>query len=199
VALDGFRLAMRRHAAQGKEKVQSVVVPARSFKEIANVLRENDEIVTMRFTDTHCGIQIGNTKVTARLLQGRYIDYRRILPGDPAIRILIDVKQLADSIDRAILMAREGRNNLVRFSFSNNNLVMTANNEVGRIHEEMPVQINGGDLEIAFNARYLSDMLRVLEDEMVYFDVINNVSPCVVRPVQGNDYYFLVLPVRLYM
>jgi len=75
---------------------------------------------------------------------------------------------------------------------------VTANSELGRSKEEIHVDLMGEDIEIAFNAKYFTDVLKVLDDEEIYLDMINNISPCVVHPVQGSGYYYLILPVRLF-
>ena len=95
-------------------------------------------------------------------------------------------------------MAREGKSNLIKFTFTSDKLTIAANSELGRSHEEIAVDAMGEDIEIAFNAKYFTDVLRVLDEDELYLDMNNNISPCVVRPVQGSAFYYLILPVRLF-
>jgi DNA polymerase-3 subunit beta len=96
-------------------------------------------------------------------------------------------------------MAREGNSNLVKLSFSMDTLTITANNELGKINEEVGIDLSGSELDIAFNAKYFIDVLKTLDDEEIYLDMNSNISPCVVRPVQGDKFYYLILPVRLFV
>lgn len=95
-------------------------------------------------------------------------------------------------------MAREGKKNHIRFSFQPECLTLSANSEIGFSTEEIAINLTGNPLDIAFNARYFSDVLKALEDEALMLDMNNNISPCVVRPLQGDRFYYLVLPVRLF-
>jgi len=199
VALDGFRLALRRAAMQGAvSEARAAVVPAKSMNDIARTLLDTDENVTLTFTRTHVLVDMEHTKVTARLLEGDFIPYKQILPTEHQSRVHVNRKELLESIERAMLLAREGNNNLVRFSITIDQIKLFANSAIGSIDEAVPVQLTGPDIEIAFNARYFSDVLKALDDETIYLDLNNSVSPCVVRPVQGDAYYYLILPVRIF-
>lgn len=198
VALDGFRLALRRTPIPMEFEHMEFVVPAKSFQEISKTLLDTDEEIEVQFSPTHLKIDMGHTKVVSRLLDGDFIRYRSILPTDHLTRVRINRFELLDSIDRAILMAREATNNLVRFSISEESFKLTANSAIGRVEEEISIHLNGDPIEIAFNARYFSDVLKSLDDEEIFLDMNNNVSPCVVRPTQGDAYYYLILPVRIF-
>ena len=198
VALDGFRLALRRYPIDTVAEHKEAVVPSKSFVEISRTLPDDEAPVEVQFSATHLLIDMGYTRIISRLLDGDFIRYKSILPSDHATRVRVNRCELLESIDRAMLLAREGNNNLVRFSVSSDTVKISANSAVGRIDEEVPIHLNGDPIEIAFNARYFSDVLKVLDDEEVFLDMNNNVSPCVVRPVQGDEYYYLILPVRIF-
>jgi len=198
VALDGFRLALRRFPVEGSYEHKEAVVPSKSFVEIARTLPDDEAPVEVQFSSTHLLIDMGYTRIISRLLDGDFIRYKSILPTEHATRVRVNRNELLDSIDRAMLLAREGNNNLVRFSVTEDSIKLFANSALGRIDEEVPIHLNGDPIEIAFNARYFCDVLKVLDEEEVFLDMNNNVSPCVVRPVQGDAYYYLILPVRIF-
>lgn len=199
IALDGYRLALRRIALEGGKRVNAnLVVPARSLLEVSRILPDGEEAVSIGFSKTHLVADAGNTRITARLMEGEFIKYRQILPESHTTRVRVNRKELLDGIERVALMAREGKSNLIKFTISTNKIAITANSEIGRSNEEMEVNLIGEELEIAFNSKYFSDVLKVLEDEEIYLDMNNNISPCVVRPIQGEMYYYLILPVRLF-
>jgi DNA polymerase-3 subunit beta len=199
VALDGYRLALRKESLSAPCGESSVVVPAKSLAEISRILLDTDETVEIMITKTHLVLDMGCTRMTTRLLEGEYIKYKQILPTDHKTRVRLNRQELATSVERASLMAREGKSNLVKLSFSMDTLTITANNELGKINEEVGIDLSGSELDIAFNAKYFTDVLRTLDDEEIYLDMNSNISPCVVRPVQGDKFYYLILPVRLFV
>ena len=106
--------------------------------------------------------------------------------------------QVQNAIDRASLMAREGKNNLIRMSFSENGLSITSNAELGDVLEEMDATLTGDPIEIAFNAKYITDVIRNITDSDLCMKFNSNVSPCVVCPTEGDQYLYLILPVRVF-
>lgn len=198
VALDGYRLALRREKLLSGMDEKDAVIPARSLLEIGRMLEDRDDAVKVIFSGTHVMVDMGHTKVTTRLLDGEFIRYKQILPDGQNTRVQVNRQELLDSIERVSLMAREGKKNHIRFSFGADTLTLSANSEIGSSQEEISINLVGSDLDIAFNAKFFSDVLKVLEDEELFLDMNNNISPCVVRPVQGERFYYLVLPVRLF-
>ena len=137
-------------------------------------------------------------KIIARLMECDFIKYKQILPNEHMTRVRVNRKELLDGIERVALMARESKSNLIKFSISREMIEISANSEIGRSNEEIPCAAMGEDIEIAFNNKYLTDVFKVLDDEEIYMDFNSNVSPCVVKPINGDEYYYLILPVRLF-
>ncbi len=198
VALDGFRLALRRFVSEAELPQLSAVVPGKVLNEIARVLGEDDEEIQLMWGVTHLLADMGATRIVARLLDGEYIRYRQILPEDWQTRVLVSKREMEDALDRASLMAREGKNNLVKMHIEENRLLITSNAELGDVHEEIQVQTEGRDLDIAFNVRYMTDTLRAIEDENIQIRFNSNVSPCVMLPTFGDKFLYLALPVRVF-
>lgn len=197
VATDAYQFAMRTASLKEPVPEKSIVIPGKSILEIARMLDETDQDAVLTFTRTHVKVDIGHTVLIARLLDGDYIKYKQILPKEHNTRVLLDKGELIESIDRAQLMAREGNNNIV-MKFHNNKLTILANSFVGKINEEMDVQINGEDLDIAFNPKFCMNILKCIPDEKIYMDFTTSISPCVVRPAACEGYYYLIVPVRIY-
>lgn len=202
VALDGFRLALQKYEGnfampQGKDTVDAII-PGRVAQELSKIMEDSDEPVTLTLERTHMRASFGNTELITVLLAGEYINYRQILPADFATRIKVRRNELADAIDRASLMAREGKNNLVRMHIGENILRITSNADLGDVLEEMDIYLEGKDIDIAFNSRYISDVIRNTGDEEICMKFNSNLSPCVISPAEGDDYVYLVLPVRTF-
>ena len=203
VGLDGFRLAMQRFhddfvLPEGGEKINAIV-PGRVMNEIAHIMADDEEaMATFHIERTHMMVVMGSTTLVTSLLAGEYINYRQILPSAWLTRVTVKRRELQDAIERASLMAKDGKNNLIRMKASQNNLRITSMSELGDVLEERDANLEGEDIEIAFNARYISDVIRNVDEECCTLCMNTNVSPCVISPMEGDAYLYLVLPVRVY-
>ena len=203
VGLDGFRLAMQRYhdnfvLPDGVDKI-SAIVPGRVMNELAHIMDDDGEaMATFHFDRTHMMVVIGSTTVVTSLLAGEYINYRQILPTAWLTRITVKRRELQDAIERASLMAKEGKNNLIRMKAAQDELTITSMSELGDVFEKLDAHLEGENIEIAFNARYISDVIRNVDEECCTLCMNTNVSPCVIAPLDGDSYLYLVLPVRVY-
>lgn len=202
IALDGFRLAIQKaimpFELPGGENTVKVVIPGRVLNEMSKILDDSDEDCVLMFDKTRMTASFGANILSTVLLAGDYIDYRRILPNSFRTMALIDRIGVQNAIDRASLMAREGKNNLIRMSFSEGALSITSNAEMGDVLEELEAELSGDPIDIAFNAKYITDVIRNITDDKLCMRFNTNVSPCVIAPQEGEDYLYLVLPVRVF-
>lgn len=198
VALDGFRLAMRTEQIDNCTGEKQVVIPYRTLMEISNILTSDDDKIKLIFSSTHIKLEIGTTRLISRLLDGEYVNYEGILPKNFTTKVSISVDELRNSAERALLMARESKSNMIRLQFQSDLLNITANSEKGSINDEIEINLVGKELEIAFNAKYILDVMKTLDDETVFMNMNNSVTPCVIVPVEENKYYYMILPVRLF-
>ena len=202
VALDGFRLAMQKlfqpfELPDGVEVVRAII-PGKVLNELSRILPDDDAFCNMLIDKNRMQCTFGNIRLTSGLLAGEYIDYRRILPADFKTEARANRIAVQDAIDRASLMAREGKNNLVKMSFHDEILKITSNAELGDVEEEMDASLHGDPIDIAFNARYITDVIRNVTDENLCMKFNSNISPCVVVPESGDDFIYLILPVRVF-
>ncbi len=202
VALDGFRLAMQKlsqpfELPEGMEQLR-VIVPGRVMNELSHILPEEEAFCTLLVENGQLQARFGNICLSSVLLAGEFIDYRRIISNDMTTLARADRSAVLDAIDRASLMAREGKNNLIRMSFRKDVLRITSNAELGNVEEEVEIDLQGSDIDIAFNAKYIIDMIRNVRDDKLYMRFKSNVSPCIVTPPEGDQYLYLILPVRVF-
>ena len=202
VALDGFRLAMQKAAGayaipDGQEKV-SAVIPGRTLNEMSRVLNGTDEDCAMTLGKGRMMCRFGAIEMVGSLLAGEYIDYRRILPDTFKTEVNADVTALSDAIERASLMAREGKNNLIKLSFTEDAVKISSNAEMGIVEEELEVSTHGDNLDIAFNSNYLRDMLKNMDGEQVVFKFNSPTTPCIAVPKDNTNCVQLLLPVRTF-
>lgn len=196
VCLDGFRVAIRKGQVSVPTEIQKIVIPGKSLGEIAKILNEDEETVKITISERHVLFDLDNIRIISRLLEGDFLNYRQIMPQEYFTRVKIDAEILYQSIERASLLATESFNKLIRFSIRDDKLVITSNSEIGEAYEEIPIILEGKEIDIAFNARYIIDILRVVDDQEICMDFTTNISPCIIRPLEGSHYNYLLLPVR---
>lgn len=197
VALDGFRMAMVKHRCSDVTDAMSAIIPGRAVNDIGRLLKDGEEdFCTLSFQQNRLHINLMGTDIYVVLVSGEYIDYRRILPSTFATRVFADQERLRRCIDRAALIAREGANNLVKFTVGGGRLLIESNSEIGDVHEEMDVEQDGPDISISFNVKYMLDVVRTVDTERIELNFNTPVTPCVISPANHDDYIHLVLPVR---
>ncbi|MDE6294009.1 MAG: hypothetical protein K2L88_05240, partial [Clostridiales bacterium] len=176
----------------------SITVPVRAVMEISRLLPDSEDPVKLYLHKNYLMAQIDATTITTRLIDGTFVNYRQIIPQHFDTQVYIPKAFFEDAIDRAVLMARsEKNNNLVRFDISQTNMTVSSHSEAGNVEENIPVNTDGTDLAISFNARYFTEFLHCMTCETVVLNLTNSTSVCVVSPVgDSEDYIYLVLPVR---
>ena len=199
IAVDGFRLARRTYHPENATGYDlSFVVPAAGLKEVEKILTDCDEDVTFSLGQKHILFQIGSATLVCRLLEGDFLDWRRVVPTNCPIKLCAHVSDLASSIERVGLIVSEKYKSPVRCVFSNQVLQLKTNTTIGAAEDRCAIAGDGGELEIGFNVRYLADALRVIPSEEVTLELTNGLSPIVLTPAEDKyDYSYMVLPVRI--
>lgn len=196
VALDGFRLALKSEYLETNDDV-SVVIPGKTLNEVAKIISDSDEDLFISFNDNHILFEVKNTKVVSRLLSGNFIKYESIIPADHKLSFKVKRTVFAQSIERASLMAKDGSSRLIKLNIENDKVVITSNSQFGKVREEVDVTMDGDALEIAFNANYLLDTLKIMDEEEVIVEMTSSVSPTILRNSVTDNCKYMVLPVRL--
>ncbi len=199
VAVDGFRLARRTwHTEEETGRELSFVVPAAGLKEVEKILTDSDEDASFTLGPKHILFQVGNATLVCRLLEGNFLDWRRVVPFNCPIKLVANVADLASSVERVGLIVSEKYKSPVRCVFSNQVLNMRTNTTIGAAEDRCAIAGDGKELEIGFNVRYLADALRVIPSEEVTLELTNGLSPIVLTPVDDkHDFAYMVLPVRI--
>jgi len=199
IAVDGFRLARRTyHCENTTGRKISFVVPAQGLKEVEKILQDGEEDVAFTLGSKHILFQIGTATVICRLLDGEFLDWRRVVPFNCPIKLVANVGDLASSIERVGLIVSEKYKSPVRCVFSNQELLLRTNTTIGAAEDRCSLAGDGKELEIGFNVRYLADALRAVPSEEVCLELTNGLSPIVFTPVDDKqDFAYMVLPVRI--
>ncbi len=199
VAIDGFRMAVNRENIKNAEK-KKIVAEARILNEIVKVLSESDdedENISLLLSKKKAMITLKDAHIIFRLLEGEFLKYKDILPKTCKCTAVVNRQELQASIERASLLAREGRNNLIRMKIEDGEMIITSRSEEGNVFERLSANKAGDSLEIGFNSKYIMDVLKAVDEEEIKMEFNTSVSPCVIKPAEGNHFEYLVLPVRI--
>ena len=199
IAVDGFRLARRTyHPEEGTARELSFVVPAQGLKEVEKIVTDVEDMASFTLGTKHILFQIGNATLVCRLLDGEFLDWRRVVPSNCPVKLVAHVSDLASSVERVGLIVSEKYKSPVRCVFSHNELLMRTSTTIGAAEDKCAIAGDGKELEIGFNVRYLADALKVIPSEEVTLELTNGLSPIVLTPVDDKyDFAYMVLPVRI--
>lgn len=195
VAVDGCRLSIANKTLVNSTADFKIIVPGKNIYEIMKMM-DNEGSIKIFIHSNNIMVDFGDTIVITRLIDGQFINYRQIVPKDFATTVTINKEQLEDAIDRASVLSRIDKNNLVKFDIREKNLMLTSNSEIGNTKENITVGVKGNDLNISFNSKYFSDCLRVIDNPYVKMNFNSAIQPCVITPCEGEDFVFLILPVK---
>lgn len=199
VAVDGYRLALRRYIPeQPLERTVKFVAPAAALKEVEKILDDTDDPAVIYLGTKHILFMIGDATLVCRILEGEFLDWRRVLPQNNPIKVAANVREVTDSIERVSLVISEKIKSPVRCTFGHNTADFRTTSTIGEAHDMCSTAGDGKDLEIGFNSRYLLDALRAVPTPDVSLELINGLSPIVLNPCDGSGKFsYMVLPVRL--
>ena len=195
VALDGFRMAVK-NASVINDNHFKAVIPGKSLSEIGKILEDTEEPVNIYFSKNQILVQIQNTIIISRLLEGEFINYKQIIPNEYKIKVKVLISKLIESCERAALFARDSSNNMIKFEIVDDIMSIKSNSQNGDVQEELKVSKQGEDIEIAFNAKYFMDVLKVIDSEEITIEFTTNISPSILRPLDDIGYLYLILPTR---
>lgn len=199
VAIDGFRMAINRRTMYN-EKPYRFIIPARILNELSKIITETEsdnEKAKLYLNSKKAVFRFDDIQAELKLLEGNFIAYKDILPKDSRITVICDRSLLMESIERASLLTKTGKNNLIKMNIMQNVIEITSDSDEGNVKEEIIVDKTGEDLIIGFNAHYVLDVLKAIDDDQIKILLNSSINPCLIEPADGNDYQYLILPVRI--
>lgn len=203
VATDSHRLASRTAMVECPEELSfhNVVVPGKSCNELVKILDEDQNPADIVVTDNQILVKSKHILFYSRLLEGTYPDTTRIIPQGSKTEITVNTKEFLQSIERASLLSREGKSNVVKMvTLPDGNVEITSNApEIGKVTDVLqPKAMEGEELKISFNAKYMIDALRAIDSSEIKASFNGPMSPFVLRPTDHDWMLHLILPVRTY-
>ena len=196
VALDGYRLAIIQRDVECTRDIR-IIIPSKTLQELLKIMGGADEDVKIDANRRYVVFTTNGYTIMSRLIEGDFLNYESVIPKDKKTRITVDCKTFIDTIERASLIITERLKNPLRISFTENKITVRCQTPLGKVVDEFtPESMEGDSMEIGFNNRYLLDALRYSKCEKLRLEINGPLSPVKVLPVEGEDFIYLVLPVR---
>jgi DNA polymerase-3 subunit beta len=195
VATDGRRLALLDIEVEFPRSHEiELIVPTKCVSELARLLGDEGD-VKMRVGENQVAFEVNDTLLVSKLIEGNYPNYRQVIPSEARERVTLEREQFLNSVHRVSLLASE-KSNSVKLVFTKNNIEIAANTpDVGEAREALPVAYKGKDFSIAFNPEFLMAPLRNLPNDEVYLDLIDEMSPGVIK-IQ-SPFLYVLMPMRI--
>jgi DNA polymerase-3 subunit beta len=195
-AIDGYRLAVKEEEIDftGENKA---IIPSKSLLEVYRIIEDIEGDIEIVLSDSHISFLVEDTVIMSTLLEGEFIKYKDIIKEGYVSKIKLNTGDFRNSIERVSLLAKEDKNNLVIFKLNQDNITIESTSEYGNAEEVIDIELEGEELKIGFNSKYILDLLKVVESEEIYLEFQGNLNPCIVRLVGTNHFMYLVLPVRI--
>lgn len=193
VATDGRRLALVEQELDFPSNESEVILPTKAVNELQRVLG-GDEPLTVYLSENQIVFDLGKIVLLSKLIDGKYPNYRQVIPAEAKERIVLDREILLGAVHRVSLLASD-KSTSVKFGFSKNNLEISVNTpDVGEAKESISVNYKGKDFTIAFNPYFLLDPLKNLDADEIYFDFIDELSPGVIK--YQKPFLYVIMPMR---
>ena len=196
VALDGYRLAILQRDVECTRDIR-IIIPAKTLQELLKIMGGPDDPVKIDANRRYVVFTTNGYTIMSRLIEGDFLNYESVIPQGARTKVVVDCKPFIETIERASLIITERLKNPLRITFSKDKVTVRCQTTLGKVVDEFPpVSMEGEEVEIGFNNRYLLDALRNSKCEKMLMEINGPLSPVKLLPTEGKDFIYLVLPVR---
>lgn len=201
VAIDGFRLALRKTLILHSDEDFSAIIPGKHLSEVVKNVSDEESEIAIGISKNQALFEFNDCKIVTRILEGEFLNYNNVIPANKETRIKVNKDSIQSAIERAsifsITAGEKEKKYPIKLYVNLGSLIVSCTSQVGDAKEEVLVETEGKELEIGFNPKYLLDVFKNIEDDEVYMDFGSNISPCIVRPTIEDKYIYMVSPIRL--
>jgi len=199
VATNTHRLALRKmnHQSEADEQLK-MIISSKILNELSKIMaNDHPQDVKITWQRGKVGFQFDDIYLKTCPIDGQFPDYNRVIPPTFETSAIIVTDELKDAVERVSLLARDGEYNVIKFIFSEKQLMISSNNpDIGKAFETLPIELTGKEIEIAFNARYISDILKIIDAPKIVFSLNTPLSAASIRQHNDEDYIYIITPVR---
>ncbi len=196
VAVDGFRLALRKETVNYEEDLH-FVVPGKVLSEISKLLTISGQDAAVMISKRHIVFEIGNYSVISRLLEGEFLDYNNSVPAGGIATARVNTRLFIESVERVSLLISDRLRSPLRVTFDAGKISISCSTSIGKSYDEVVCDFKGEKVEMGFNNKYLLEALKAAGTDEVRVEISGPLSPIKILPPEGESFLFLVLPVRL--
>jgi len=199
VAVDGYRLALRREPMENSDDSNlSFVVPGTALSEVEKIVSDNDAMVRITLGTKHIMFSIGDTLLISRKLEGEFLNYKNSIPQDAKFQLTVEKDELISAVERVSLIISDKLKSPVKCVFGDGVVNLFSASSLGKASDECIIEGNGEELEIGFNDKYLLEALKAAPSDRVNLELNTGVTPCIISPAdEENNFLYMILPVRL--
>ena len=199
VSVDGYRISYKKSKLiKDNNNNTSVIIPGKILNEISKILSNDpNEEISIFIGEKHVLFDLGICIIVSRVIEGEYIKYKQSFFDDFKTKIFISRTEFIAGLERAILISRDVKKIPVKLEIKENKIIINSNSELGTSYEELTVECDGDNLNIAFNPKYLIDALKVIEEDKISIQFTTSLSPCIITSIEYDDYKYLILPLRI--
>ncbi|EHV5308709.1 DNA polymerase III subunit beta [Staphylococcus pseudintermedius] len=199
-ATDSHRLAVRKLKLEEEIEDKNVIIPGKALAELNKIMTDSEDHIDIFFASNQVLFRVGNVNFISRLLEGHYPDTSRLFPENYEIKLGLNNSDFYHAIDRASILAREGGNNVIKLSTGDTQIELSSTSpEIGTVKEEVTANdVEGGNLKISFNSKYMMDALKAIDNEEVEVEFFGTMKPFILKPKDDDTVTQLILPIRTY-
>ena len=198
VATNTHRLAVKKEILDSFDGSIKIIIPSKILNELARIMvSEVPSNVSIDCNHNQISFAFDNVYIISRLIEGQFPDYKRVIPPDFATDIVINTSEFLAAVERVSLISRAGDYNIIKLAFKQGAVLITSNNpDIGKAEEAVNIDLRGNELDIAFNAKYVTDILKNIDSDKFYFSLNTPLSPASIKPFDDDNYTYIITPVR---
>lgn len=197
VTTDSYRLAERIIKLDKDQKENAIIVPARTMQELARIITNKDEKILLRFSQNQILFLLGDTELISRLIEGNFPSYENIIPKNFKTEVEVNKKDLINAVKIASFFAYDSANN-IKLKISSKNLeIKSSSPHLGDDLSVIDAIVDGEEVEIAFNAKFILDVLNVVREEKIILKFSGNLNPGVIASKGSKNYLYILMPIRI--
>ncbi len=196
VTLDGYRMAIVSKEIKTNVSYDSYIIPGKSINELIKILEDSEEELKIEFGERGAIIKKSNFEFFTRLIEGEFFNYEQIIPKKFLIEAIFDKRKITSSLERCSLIITPDSKVPVKFNITDDKADILGVSRIGKVEDSIDINKNGEDIEIRFNHKFLLDIFKSVEDDYIKLNFTNNLSPCIIKSMENEEFLYLVLPVR---
>ena len=196
VGCDGFRVAIRTEEIENEENLK-FIFPGKNAKELLGILGESDELVKVSVNDNNVKFVTDRCIFVSRIIDGEYLNYKSVANHKNTLEFIVERRKILNSIDRAATIVNEASKSHVLLDIDETSVSIDCESVMGKVKDKFSIDMQGEPMQIAFNPKYLIEAFKNVEDDKIKLSFSTPVTPAVIRPLEGERYVYIILPVRI--